>query len=109
MQRRGIPEGGEWQKWLDEFRHEYNHERPQEALAIKTPAAIWSKSSRRYVAKPPAWEYEAGAEVYKLSTQGQLQLPCRRWQISRALAGEWVQVVRLDGRALVYYCRSLVR
>ena len=33
----------------------------------------------------------------------------RTWEISRALAGEWVQVVRLDGRVLVYYCRSLVR
>jgi len=109
MQRRGIPAGAERQMWLDGFRHEYNHERPHEALAMKTPAAVWSKSSRRYVAAPPAWEYEAGAEVHKLSTQGQLQLTCRRWDISRALAGEWVQVVRVDGRVLVYYCRSLVR
>ena len=109
MQRRGIPAAAERQMWLDEFRHEYNHERPHEALAMKTPAAVWSKSSRRYDANPPAWEYETGAEVRKLSTQGQLQLRCQRWGISRALAGQWVQVVRVDGRALVYYCRSLVR
>jgi transposase InsO family protein len=109
MKRRGIPSGAERQTWLDEFRHEYNHERPHEALAMKTPAAVWSKSSRRYDAKPPAWEYEVGAEVYKLSRQGQLQMAYRRWDISRALAGEWVQVIRVDGRALVYYCRSLVR
>jgi transposase InsO family protein len=109
MQRRGIPATGERQLWLDEFRHEYNHLRPHEALGMQTPAAVWSKSSRRYVADPPAWEYEAGAEVYKLSTQGQLQLTRRRWDISRALAGEWVQVVRVDGCVLVYYCRSLVR
>ena len=109
MKRRGIPATGERQLWLDEFRHEYNHVRPHEALEMKTPATVWSKSSRGYVADPPAWEYEAGAEVYKLSTQGQLQLTRRRWDISRALAGEWVQVVRIDGRALVYYCRSLVR
>jgi hypothetical protein len=109
MKRRGIPAGAERQTWLDEFRHEYNHERPHEALAMKTPAAVWSNSSRRYDAKPPAWEYKAGAEVYKLSPQGQLQMAYRRWDISRALAGEWVQVIRVDGRALVYYCRSLVR
>lgn len=109
MQRRGIPGGVERQMWLDEFRHEYNHERPHEALAMKTPAAVWSRSSRRYVAEPPAWEYEAGAEVHKLSSQGRLQLNRRGWEISRALAGEWVQVVRVDGRALVYYCRSVVR
>jgi transposase InsO family protein len=109
MNRRGIPSGSERQLWLDEFRHEYNFVRPHEALGMKTPAAVWSKSSRRYVANPPAWEYETGAEVRKLSTQGQLQVAKRRWDISRALAGEWVQVVRVDGRALVYYCRSLVR
>jgi transposase InsO family protein len=109
MNRRGIPAGGERQLWLDEFRHEYNFVRPHEALGMKTPATVWSKSSRRYVANPPAWEYETGAEVRKLSTQGQLQVAKRRWDISRALAGQWVQVVRVDGRALVYYCRSLVR
>jgi hypothetical protein len=70
---------------------------------------VWGKSPRRYVADPPAWEYEPGAEVHKLSTQGQLRLARRRWDISRALAGEWVQVVRVEGCALVYYCRSLVR
>ena len=60
------------------------------------------------MAKPPAWEYEAGAEVHELSTAGQLQLRGERWEISRALAGEWVRS-RVDGRVLVYYCRSLVR
>jgi transposase InsO family protein len=109
MNRRGIPTGSERQLWLDEFRHEYNFVRPHEALGMKTPATVWSKSLRRYVANPPAWEYETGAEVRKLSTQGQLQVAKRRWDISRALAGQWVQVVRVDGRALVYYCRSLVR
>ena len=109
MKRRAIPASHERQLWLDEFRHEYNHVRPHEALGMKTPAAVWSKGSRRYVADPPAWEYELGADVCKLSTQGQLQLTRRRWDISRALAGEWVQVVRVNGRVLVYYCRSLVR
>jgi len=109
MKRRGIPATNDRQVWLDEFRHEYNHVRPHEALAMKTPAAVWKKSERRYVAKPPVWEYEMGAEVHKLSTVGQLQLTGRRWEISRALAGECVQVVRVDGRVLVYYCRSLVR
>jgi putative transposase len=108
MKRRALPAIPERQLWLDEFRHEYNHVRPHEALGMRTPAAVWGKSSRRYVAAPRSWEYEAGAEVHKLSGQGQLQLTSRRWDISRALAGEWVQVVRIAGRGLVYYCRSLV-
>jgi hypothetical protein len=33
----------------------------------------------------------------------------RPWEISRALAGQWVQLVRIEQRILVYYCRTLVR
>lgn len=33
----------------------------------------------------------------------------RRWEISRALAGEWVQLERIEHHVLVYYCRNLVR
>ena len=108
-QRRGWPWGEDRQRWLDEFRYEYNHVRPHEALGMKTPATVWNKSARKYQPPTPAWEYERGAEVRKLADQGQLHLSGRRWEISRALAGEWVQLVRLEGRILVYYCRSLVR
>ncbi len=108
-QRRGWPWGEDRQRWLDEFRYEYNHVRPHEALGMKTPAMVWNKSARKYQPPTPAWEYERGAEVRKLADQGQLHLSGRRWEISRALAGEWVKLVRLEGRILVYYCRSLVR
>ena len=109
MQRRGMPASQQRQSWLDEFRWEYNHVRPHEALQMRTPAAVWSKSMRRYQAHPPAWEYEAGAEVRQVAPQGQLNLEGRRWDISRALAGQRVQLIRVEERILVYYCRSLVR
>ncbi len=108
-QRRGWPWGEDRQRWLDDFRFEYNHVRPHEALGMKTPATVWSKSERKYKPRTPAWEYERGAEVRKLADQGQLHLAGRRWEISRALAGEWVKLVRVEERILVYYCRSLVR
>ncbi len=109
MQRRGWPTEQKRQQWLDEFRYEYNHVRPHEALGMRTPAAVWSKSAREYQARPAAWEYERGAEVRKVTEQGRLPVAGRRWEISRALAGEWVLLVRMDQRILVYYCRSLVR
>ena len=109
MRRRGTPAGEERQGWLDAFRYEYNHVRPHEALGMRTPASVWSRSAKRYQPNPPAWEYEVGAEVRKLHAEGQLYLEGRRWEISRALAGEWVELVRVEGRILVYYCRSLVR
>ncbi len=107
--RRGWPAGPPQQQWLDEFREEYNQVRPHEALSMRTPASVWSKSERRYQVKPAAWEYEAGAEVRQLTGQGRLQVGGRSWGISRALAREWVRIIRIEQRILVYYCRSLVR
>ncbi len=109
MQRRGFPAGEERQAWLDEFRWEYNHVRPHQALGMRTPAWVWKQSARGYQANPPAWEYEEGSEVRKLTGRGRVCVEGRSWEISRALAGEWVQLVRVEERLLVYYCRSLVR
>jgi len=97
------------QSWYDAFRQEYNQERPHEALGMKTPASVWCPSERRYQTNPAAWEYEAGAEVRRLGSQGQLTIEGKRWDISKALTGEWVQLIRMGERILVYYCRSLVR
>jgi transposase InsO family protein len=107
--RRGYPPSGERQKWLDEFRLEYNQVRPHEALGMRTPGSVWSPSPRHYQAQPRRWDYEAGAEVRRLSASGRLSVEGRGWEISRALAEEWVQLVRIGERILVYYCRSLVR
>jgi transposase InsO family protein len=109
LKRRGFPGRAERQRWLDEFRYEYNHERPHEALGMRTPASLWKRSARRYQTNPSVWEYQEGAEVRKLTGTGRLSVEGRSWEISRALAGEWVQLVRVDERILVYYCRSLVR
>jgi len=107
--KRGWSAEQEQQPWLDAFRQEYNYERPHEALGMKTPGSVWRSSQRRYQANPPAWEYESGAEVRRVGGAGQLQVQGQRWEVSKALAGEWVQLIRIEGRILVYYCRSLVR
>ncbi len=107
--RRGLPPAGERQRWLDEFRQEYNHLRPHEALCGRTPATVWYPSTRRYHPHPPEWEYPSGEEVHRLKANGQLWLQGRHWQVSEALAHERVQLIRVQDRVLVYYCQSLVR
>jgi transposase InsO family protein len=97
------------QVWLDEFRWEHNHVRPHEALGMERPASRWRPSERRYDPQPPRWEYPAGAKVRKVDSQGKLTWSDRNWHISSALAGEWVQVVKLGERVQVYYCSTLVR
>ena len=105
--RRGVPEQ-ERQRWLDEYRHESNQVRPHEALGMQTPASRWRPSERRYDPNPQPWQYPEGATVVKVGSQGQIWAE-RRWDISLALAGQWVQLVRVEERMLVYHCRTVVR
>jgi transposase InsO family protein len=97
------------QAWLDAYRWEHNHVRPHEALDMKTPASVWHRSDRQYDPHPPRWEYPHGAKVLKVDSQGKLDAFGARWRIGKALRGEWVQLERVDGRVLVYYCQTLVR
>ena len=108
--RRGLPAAEQRQGWLDEFRYEYNHVRPHEALGMRPPACVWQASARRYDADPPEWDYGAEAEVQRLDQQGQLRLGSRNWPVSEALRQQRVRVQRVgESSLLVYYCRSLVR
>lgn len=107
-QKRGWG-GRDPQAWLDAFRWEYNYVRPHEALGMKTPASVWQKSERRYDPRPPRWEYPSGSKVLKLDGTGKMDAYGFRWTVSRALAGDWVQLERVGQRVLVYYCRTLIR
>ena len=106
---RGLPQPALRQRWLDDFRHDYNHVRPHEALGMQTPASLWHPSPRPYLADPPPWQYPEGAEVHRLEKTGQLRLQGRRWQLSGPLAGEQVRLIRIDQRILVFYRNTLVR
>ena len=96
-------------EWLRAYRWEHNHLRPHEALGMATPATRWQASPRRFNACPQPWEYPAGAHVLKVDSQGKITVGDRNWQISAALSGERVQLVRIDERVLVFYCRTLLR
>ena len=108
LERRGLPREHP-QVWLDAYRWEHNYVRPHEALGMQTPATVWRPSLRRYDPHPPRWEYPAGAWVLKLDCHGLLDIQNRKWKVSKALAGERVQVVRVEGRMMVFYCTTLLR
>jgi transposase InsO family protein len=108
LSQRGIPRQ-HLQVWLDAYRWEHNHVRPHEALNMKTPASVWRPSRRRYDPQPPRWEYPAGAWVLKVDPQGKVEVRGWKWKISKALCGEWVRLVAIDDRVLVYYCATLFR
>jgi transposase InsO family protein len=101
--------GRQPQAWLDEYRFEHNYVRPHEALGMQTPASRWQPSKRRYQAHPLRWEYPVGAWVRKVDGSGKVKLDGRNWNISQALAGDWVQLIQLEERVQVYYCNTLIR
>ena len=110
LQFRGRPRRPErWQRWLDGFRQEYNHRRPHEALGMRTPASRWRPSRRRFDPRPRRWDYPPGSWVVRVAGCGQLWLYNQRWELSRALAGQWVCLEHVAQRILVRYCRTTVR
>jgi transposase InsO family protein len=108
LARRGIPRQGV-QEWLNAYRWEHNHVRPHEALGMQTPATLWQPSPRRYDPHPPRWEYPQDAWVLKVDCQGKLDIQGQKWKVSKALSGEWVQVVPVEQRMMVFYCTTLIR
>lgn len=107
---RGAPiTMGEWQHWALEFRHEYNYERPHEALGMKTPGEVYKAVNLRpYQETPREWEYTGGT-VKRLNRQGMLYYRQRTYFVSEALARERVRVDDLDGKLLVTFRHMTVR
>ncbi|EPR9734699.1 TPA: transposase [Enterobacter mori] len=50
----------EQQRWFSDYREEFNHERPHEALAGATPGTVWQPSSRQWDGRVPEYTDPAG-------------------------------------------------
>jgi len=99
----------EWRQWAEEFRAEYNHERPHEALGMKTPAEVYNHANlREYQETPPEWEY-TGGRVMTLNTQGHLYYKGRNYFACEALANERVRVDEIDGCLIVTFRHMTIR
>ena len=106
--RRPQPAPNQIKAWLDQYRHEYNHVRPHEALKMDTPAKHWKPSSRIFT-QPQDPVYPPDAEVYRVNANGGIRLKNRTWQIAGALVKQHVRVERIQHRALVFYGQTLIR
>lgn len=107
---RGRPQTfSEWGLWAAEFRHEYNEERPHEALGMKTPSEVYtSVNLRPYQEQVAEWEYTGGS-VSRLNPQGMLNWSGSRYFVCEALAGERVRVDELDNKLLITYRQQTIR
>jgi transposase InsO family protein len=92
------------QRRFDAFCRIFNEERPHEALGQVPPASLYRPSPRRYDGRLREPEYEAGCEVRRVRSNGEIKWGGERVFISSALIGEPVGLVMLaDGLWLVRF------
>jgi putative transposase len=92
------------QRRFDQFRIEYNEERPHRALQGHSPAMLYAPSARRYPENVPQPEYPAHFEVRKVSRNGGIRWkhhfatgPNNGWvNVSHVLADEYVGLEEVD-------------
>jgi len=94
----------EQQERFEAFRHEFNHDRPHEALGQHPPASVYAPSDRPFPERLDDPCYAPEEHVRRVRTTGEI-----RWRggllfISEALIGEAVAVrEREDGHFLVRF------
>lgn len=72
------------------FRHDYNYERPHEALDDATPASCCQSSCRQMPRRVPELEYGDDVDVRRISQQGSLKWNGERTFIGEIFAYEWM-------------------
>lgn len=90
---------------LDEFRQEYNEERPHEALGFGVPSAYYQASPKQWSEKlPEPMTYCEEWETRGVWPSGQIKWKGRSIHVSEALAGERIGLKpEGDGLWHVYY------
>jgi len=91
------------QREFERFRHEYNYERPHEALGQAVPADYYAPSPRTYPARLPAVEYPTGWQVRQVRTKGHMHWRGALPFVSETLAGAPVGLRQLDERLWALY------
>jgi putative transposase len=84
------------QRKFNHFREEFNHERPHEALDMRTPAACYDPSSRKRPTKLPPLEYPDRFEVRYVSANGGIRWNHQGVNVSHVCVGEYVGLEEID-------------
>ena len=80
---------------FDDFMHEFNSERPHEALAMKCPAEIYSASPRPYNGLPEL-TYPLHDRDVLVTACGRICMHRKRINISTVLAGQRLGIKEVD-------------
>ena len=84
------------QTCYDVFRHEFNCERPHQALGQKRPAEVWNRSPRPYPERIPEPDYPKHFLRRRVHDTGIFIFKKRRIFLSQTLAGEDIGLEEID-------------
>ena len=89
---------------FNQFRQEYNDERPHEALGQRPPASAYQCSARSYCPRIREPDYPGHFDVRRLNTSGELHFRGYRVTISKALRHDRVALEEFDdGRWHIHF------
>jgi putative transposase len=96
---------------FDAFRHEFNEERPHEALCQASPASHYHRSDRSLPARLPTPEYLGHWERRKVDARGRIRFNTHQYFLSTTLSGEYVGLEEVgDGIwSIHFYQEQLAR
>lgn len=94
------------QRVFADFQKEYNHERPHEALGMRTPAECYQYSLRSYPERLLQPEYPGGMLVRKVFGGGQFLWKGHWIFVSKVLWGERLGLSQTDDRYWTIYFAS---
>lgn len=86
---------------FDQFPHEYNHERPHQALGMRYPAELYRPSARPYQGLPPL-EYLLHDRTITVTQCGRLCFGRRKVNLRTVFAGQDVGVREVADRVLLF-------
>jgi hypothetical protein len=94
----------EQQRLCDDWRTEFNHVRPHEALEMKTPAAVYRPSSRRAIVRAGGHPQDYQRRV--VDDRGWIHYEMMHIYVATALAGYTVGL-RREGRTVAVWFYEL--
>jgi transposase InsO family protein len=91
------------QRRFDQFRSEYNQQRPHQALGMRTPDRCYAVSPRPYPARVPEPQYNSSMIVRRVWAAGQFSWKHHDVFLSETLRGERIGLEPIDDRWYTIY------
>jgi transposase InsO family protein len=91
------------QRRFDQFRREFNQQRPHQALGMRTPDSCYASSPRPYPARLPEPQYDTSMTVRRVAPGGQFSWKHHEVFVSETLQGERIALQAIDDRWFTIY------